>query len=146
MYTILAVVAMAVAAGATVLAIVGLASAQAAAAGAAAVCAAAFFVPGLAFYNYARKLRLRETALEHVAQLAHAAGTLDLDRFASDLRLSDDDARKILTKVVAEGHLRGRFDSEERFIVEPGPHCAACGAAIRSSDRVCATCGTRLGG
>lgn len=145
MYADLAAGAIAVAAGAAALAIVGALAGQPTGAGAAALCAAAFLVPGLAFFNYSRRLRMRDAALDHVAVLAKEARVLDMDRLASHLGVSRADAEKILRRAVAEGHLLGRFDREDRFVPD-GSACRACGAVLDRGDVVCANCGTRTGG
>lgn len=146
LYTYLGVGALAVATGAGLLAGIGIATAQGAAAGAAALCAAAFFVPGLAFANYARTLRLRDEALEHVASLARDAGTIDIERLADELQVPKADAERILRKAVAEGRLGGRFHGDGRFVVDEDPRCPACGREAPSTRGTCASCGASLGG
>lgn len=147
MYTGLAAVALAFAAGGAMLAVVGFVLAQSDAAGAAALCAVAFFVPGLAFFNYSLRLRARDAALLHVAGLARDAGVVHADRIAEELQVPRPDAEKILSRAVSEGHLRGRLDGG-RFIADDAPRCPSCGEAIPRSTvgMPCPRCGKPTGG
>lgn len=148
MYTGLAAFAMAVSGAAGILAVAGLLLAQGGSAGAAALCAAAFFVPGLAFYNYARKLQLRDAALVHVAGLAREAGVIGTDRIARVLGVGVEDAEKIVGRAIGEGHLKGKLDERGRFVAEDAPRCEACGEPVPRDavPAACPRCGRALRG
>lgn len=83
---------------------------------AASLCSAVFLVPGLYFLGYARHLRAREVALTHAAAFAETRRVLEVPDLAAELKISNADAEKILRTAVREGHLRGRFDPEGRFV------------------------------
>lgn len=148
MYTGLAAFAMAVSGAAGILAVAGLLLAQAGSAGAAALCAAVFFVPGLAFYHYARKLQLRNAALVHVAGLAREAGVIGTDRIAGVLGVRVEDAEKIVRRAIGEGHLKGKLDARRRFVAEDAPRCEACGEPVPrdAAAGACPRCGGALRG
>ena len=129
---------------AAVLALVGLALAQPQGAGAAAVCAAAFFVPGLAFFNYARRLRLREVALTHVAEFVEPPGAVDVDALAAELSVPRGDAEKILRRAVAEDRVRRAFDDRGRFVSEGSKRCGTCATPVPLAADECPSCGAAV--
>ncbi|MGQ0797396.1 MAG: hypothetical protein ACT4OI_06000, partial [Methanobacteriota archaeon] len=128
---------------AAVLALVGLAIGQMQGAAAAAVCTAAFFVPGLVLFNYARRLRLRDVALAHVVEFVKAHGAIDADGLATELSVPRGDADKILRRAVAEGRLRGAFDDQGRFVSEGTLRCGRCGTPLPTAD-ACPSCGAAI--
>lgn len=131
-----------------VLALVALSLAEAPAAGAAGVCAAAFFVPGLFFLNYTRRLRLRDAALAHAAQIAELKGVTEAATMAKELHVPTKDAELILRKAIAEGILQGEVDNEGRFVSANVSRCPSCGAPLSrdANPSRCPRCGTALSG
>lgn len=144
LYGRIGLVALLLALAAAVLALVGLAISQPQGAGAAAVCAAAFFVPGLAFFNYARRLRLREVALMHVAEFVEARGAVDADDIAEKLSVPRGDAEKILQRAVAEDRVRGAFDDRGRFVSERAKRCGSCSTPVPMAADACPSCGAAV--
>ncbi len=118
-YQIVSAAALAIAGGSAILAVAGAALQQTLSATAASLCATVFLIPGLFFFAYQRRFRARDLALAHVAAIARARGTLELNALADELRISREDAEKVLRTAVNEGHLRGTFDARGRFIVAP---------------------------
>ena len=118
-YELLAAVTLAIAGGLVVLAVAGAALQQTMSVAAASLCAFTFLVPGLCFLAYGRRLRARDIALVHAAAFATARGTLEVEDLASELRVSREDAEKILRTAVREGHLAGDFDERGRFVAVP---------------------------
>ncbi len=117
-YDLLAVVTLGTAGTAAILAVIGAALQRALSVAAASLCAVVFFIPGVYFLGYARRLQTRDLALAHAAAYAHARGTLEIKDLASELGVPDADAKKILQTAVRDGHIRGRFDDRGRFIAE----------------------------
>lgn len=121
-YEILSIATLTIAAAAAILAVAGAALQQALGATAAALCAGLFLVPGLYFFAYQRRLRIRDLALEHVATFAVARGTMEVRDLAEELKVSREDADRFLRTAVREGHLHGSFDERGRFVAESAPH------------------------
>lgn len=119
LYEMLAAGALGVAAVAAVLAAAGAALQSALSAGAAGLCAAVLGVPGFYFLAYSRRLRSRDLALVHAAAFARSRGTVRIEELAEELRVSREDARKVLRIAIEEGHVEGRFDGRDRFVVDP---------------------------
>ena len=118
-YQIVSAATLAIAGGSAILALAGAALQQTLSATAASLCAAAFLVPGLFFFRYQRRFRARDLALAHVAAIARARGTVELNGLADELHIYREDAEKVLRTAVNEGHLRGTFDARGRFIAAP---------------------------
>jgi len=115
-YQIVSAAALAIAGGSAILAVAGAALQQTLSATAASLCATVFLIPGLFFFAYQRRFRARDLALAHVAAIARARRTLDLEDLAGELHVSREDAEKVLRTAVREGHLRGTFDERGRFV------------------------------
>ena len=115
-YQIVSAATLAIAGGSAILAVAGAALQQTLGATAASLCAAVFLIPGLFFFAYQRRFRARDLALAHVAAIARARGTLDLDELAGELHVSRADAEKVLRTAIREGHLQGTFDERGRFV------------------------------
>lgn len=81
------------------------------------LCSAVFLVPGLFLLAYARRFRARELALAHTASFASARRVLEVPELAAELKVSNAVAEKVLQTAVREGHIRGTFDPEGRFVV-----------------------------
>ncbi len=115
---------------------------------AALLCAAVFFIPGLLFLGYWRQLYVRDIALAHAAKLADDAGITDSRTLGSELKVPEQDARRILTTAIREGLLQGELDAEGRFVSATAPRCPSCGAAAaRSAGRgPCPSCGAAMTG
>jgi len=88
-------------------------------------------VPGLFFLGYAHRLTVRDIALQHVAALAHSRGVLDTQELANELNVPRPDADRILRAAIREGHARGAFEAEGRFVALTAPRCPSCGQAVR---------------
>ena len=130
------------------LAVLAFVLSQALAAAAAGLCAVVFFVPGLFFLNYARRLAARDLALAHVAKLAEDRGVTDAEAMGKELEMPTKDAERILRKAIEEGHLAGELDAAGRFVSARAPRCPSCNAP-RSRDAagsVCPRCGATLSG
>lgn len=137
------------AAGATaVLMIVAFALSRLFEASAAALCAVVFFVPGLLFLRYWRRLHVRDLALAHAAKLAEEAGVTDGKALGVQLDVSEDDATKILQTAIREGQFRGERDKKGRFVAATAPRCPACGAALSRTTKPgpCPSCGAAIPG
>lgn len=119
-YEALAIGALCVSGLAAVLAVVGTAFQQALSAAASILCSTLFLIPGLYFLGYSRRLRARDVALAHVARFAAGRDAIRIYDLADFLRVSPADAEKLLRTAVREGHLRGRFEDPDRFVVEGG--------------------------
>ncbi len=117
-------------------------------AGAAALCAGVFFVPGLLFLRYWRRLGSRELALAHVANLAEGAGVAESRALGEQLEIPEADTTKILQTAIREGHLRGEVDASGRFVAASAPRCPACGTAVprTAGAGLCPSCGKPLPG
>jgi len=113
----LAAGALGMAAVAAVLAAAGAALQSAMSAGAAGLCAALFAVPGFYFLAHSRRLRSRDVALVHAAAFVRSRGTVRIEELAEELRASQEDARKVLRIAIEEGHVEGRFEGRDRFVV-----------------------------
>ncbi len=148
LYRILALVCLWAAGAAAMLVAVALVLDHVAEGAAAALCAALFFVPGLLFLRYWRQLSARDLALIHAAKLADEAGVTDGKRLGELLHVPEEDARKILTIAIREGHLQGEMDAKGRFVSATTPRCPSCGAAApRSAGRgTCPACGASMAG
>lgn len=142
-YRILAIFCLAIACLMTALAVFAGVLGQALSAAAAGLCAVVFVVPGLLFLNQAYRLFLRRTALEHVGSVAEDRGIVDMETLGRDLNVSKEGAERILRKAVREGHARGEFDSDGRFVAATARRCAACGAPWPSvgAEGTCPACG-----
>ncbi|MGI0149881.1 MAG: hypothetical protein ACREDF_10175 [Thermoplasmata archaeon] len=117
-YEMLATGALAIAGVAVVLAAAGAALQQALSAGAASLCAVLFFVPGVYFFGYSRRLRARDLVLVHAAAFAKGRDAIRIQDLAEELRVPREDAERILRIAVQEGHLRGRFEAPDRFVAQ----------------------------
>ncbi len=148
LYRILTLVCLWAAGAAAVLMAVALVLNHVAEGAAAALCAAVFFVPGFLFLRYWRRLYARDLALAHAAKLADEAGVTDGRQLGEQLQVSEDDAKKILTIAIREGHLQGALDSNGRFVSATTPRCPSCGAAApRGAGRgKCPSCGAAMVG
>lgn len=115
---------------------------------AAALCAALFFVPGLVFLRYWRRLYVRDLALAHAAQLAEDAGVVDAKTLAKQLDVAEADATKILQLAIREGLAAGKVDDRGGFVSATAPLCPNCGKALPRSARggPCPACGTAVPG
>lgn len=121
-YALLATVTLSFAVAAGILAVVGGILGQGLAAGASLLCAGVLGIPGIYFLGHERRLRARDLALIHAARFAQSRTPLDLDDLATELRVPRADAERILQTAIREGHARGTFDREGRFIPsETGP-------------------------
>ncbi len=115
---------------------------------AAALCAATFFIPGLLFLRYWRRLYARDLALAHAGALAEAEGVTDSKALGEQLHVPAEDAAKILKTAIREGQVRGEMDEHGVFVASNAPRCPACGKAVprRTSGRSCPFCGVSLTG
>ena len=131
-----------------VLGMLALVLSQALAAAAAGLCAVMFFVPGLFFLNYARRLAARDLALAHVAKLAEDRGVTDAEAMGKELEMPTKDAERILRKAIEEGHLAGELDAAGRFVSARAPRCPSCSAphARNAAGSACPRCGATLPG
>lgn len=145
-YTGLGALSLAIAASAGILAVLGLAFAQPISAGAAALCTGVFVAPGLILAGYARHLAVREAALKHVNAIAQDRDILDANVLAEELKVSREDAEKILKIGAREGHLQGTFDAKGRFITASAPRCPSCGTPYHRNlpSPSCAVCGAAI--
>lgn len=148
LYRILTLVCLWAAGAAVVLMAVALALGHIFEASAAALCAAVFFVPGLLFLRYWRRLYVRDVALAHAAKLADEAGVMDGKALGAQLDVPEEDATKILKTAIREGHLRGEVDARGRFVSMSAPHCLACSAAVPRTavPGPCPSCGAAMAG
>jgi len=117
-YKLLGAGTLAIAGLSTILAIAGAALQQGLSVAAASLCAALFFVPGLYFLGYYRRLDSREIALAHAASFATARPAIRIQELADELRVPPKDAERILRTAIQEGHLRGRFEGGDRFVAD----------------------------
>lgn len=117
-------------------------------ASAAALCAAVFFVPGLVFLRYWRRLYARDVALAHAAEVAEEEGVVDAKTLGKKLDLPEADATKVLRLALQEGHAKGELDDRGGFVSATAPRCATCGTALPRSLRggSCPACGAALPG
>lgn len=125
MYHWAGLIALMVTAMAALLAILGLAFARPDASGASVLCAIAFFIPGLAFINYARQLRFREQLIGRVAALAQDRGVVGLDAFSREMGVKREDAEWLLRQAVAEGRINGSFEPDG-FVASTALRCPSC--------------------
>lgn len=145
-YRILAILCLSIAAGMTALALLAGLLGQVLSAAAAGLCAVVFVVPGILFLNQAYRLFLRQTALRHVGGVAEGRGVVDMETLGRDLKVSGEEADRMLRKALREGHAQGEFDSDGRFIAATARRCAACGAPqpTRGPGTTCRVCGATL--
>ncbi len=117
-------------------------------ASAAALCAAVFFVPGLLFLRYWRRLYVRDLALAHAAKVAEEAGVTDGKALGAQLDVSEEDATRILRTAIREGQFHGERDKKGRFVAATAPRCPTCGAAVPRITKpgVCPSCGAAIPG
>jgi len=123
-YVTLGIGALAIAGLSAILALAAAALQQDLSVAAASLCAGLFFVPGLYFLGYSRRLRSREIALAHAASFATAREAIRIQDLADELRVPPKDAERILRIAIQEGHVRGRFEGRDRFVAdraEAGP-------------------------
>lgn len=120
-YEMLGVVTLALSAAASVLAVAGAALQQTLGVGAASLCAVLLVVPGLFFLGYSHRLGARDFALAHTAAFVKARGDIRIQDLAEELRASPAAARHVLQIAVQEGHVRGHFDGDAKFVGER-PH------------------------
>ncbi len=115
---------------------------------AAALCAAVFFLPGLAFLRYWRRLYVRDLALAHAAKIAEEVGVVDAQTLGKKLDVSEADATKILELAIREGHAKGEVDDRGSFVSATAPRCATCGKPLPRVARggSCPACGTVVPG
>jgi len=148
LYRILTLVCLWAAGAAAVLMIVAFGLSRAFEAGAAAVCAAVFFVPGLLFLRYWRRLYVRDLALAQAAKIAEDAGVTDGRALGAQLEVSEEDATKILQTAIREGQFRGERDEKGRFVAATAPRCPTCKAAIPRTRKAgpCPSCGVAIPG
>jgi len=120
-YEMLGIVTLALSAAATVLAVAGAAFQQTLGVGAASLCAVLLVVPGLYFLGYSRRLGARDLALAHTAAFVKARGDIRIQDLAEELHASPATTRHVLRIAVQEGHVRGHFEGDARFVAER-PH------------------------
>ena len=147
-YRLLTLLCLGAAAAALVLSAAALVLAHAFEATAAALCAATFFIPGVLFLRYWRRLYARELALAHAAALVEAEGVTDSRALGEQLHVPAADAAKILRTAIREGHVVGEIDAREVFVAASAPRCPACGKAMprRAAARTCPSCGASFAG
>lgn len=111
---------------------------------AAGLCAFAFFLPGLIFLRYWRRLYVRDVALAHAAKVAEEEGVIDAKTLAKKLDVPEADATKILRLAIREGHAKGELDAAGGFVSTGAPRCATCGKPLPKAARggACPACGT----
>ena len=109
-----------------VLAAAGAALQQTLGVAASSLCAVAFFIPGLYFLAYSRRLRSRDLVLAHAAAFVGSRDAIRVQDLADELQVPHGDADRILRMAVEEGFLDGTFESGDRFVsgrprVQPSP-------------------------
>ncbi len=147
-WRVLCLFSLSVAGTMAILALIALGLSQPPASAAAALCAAAFFIPGLFFLNYSRRLQLRDMALAHAAQLADSHGVTDATAVAKELDVRAKDAEAILRRAIDEGFLRGTIDAKGRFVSVNAARCPACQEPLAKDAgvRACPRCGATVPG
>lgn len=115
---------------------------------AAGLCAAVFFVPGLLFLRYYRRLYVRDLALAHAARIAEDEGVMDAKTLGKKLEVPEADATKILQLAIREGHAKGELDEQGGFVSATAPRCPTCGKVLPRALRggSCPACGTAVQG
>lgn len=115
---------------------------------AAGLCAAVFFVPGLLFLRYYRRLYVRDLALAHAGKIAEEAGVVDAKTLSRKLDVPEADATKILQLAIHEGLAKGAVDTDGGFVSATAPRCPACGKALPRASRgaPCPACGAAVPG
>lgn len=115
---------------------------------AALLCAAVFFLPGLFFLRFWRRLYARDLALVHAARVAEEAGVVDAKTLGQRLDVPETDATKILQLAIREGHATGEVDDRGGFVSATAPRCPKCGKALPRALRggTCPACGTAVPG
>ncbi len=148
LYRILTLLSLWAAGAAAVLAVVAVVLSRPFEAAAATLCAAVFFVPGLLFLRYWRRLYVRDLALVHAAKVADELGVIDAKTLAQKLDVPEADATKILQLALREGHAHGEIDARGGFVSATAPRCAACGKAYPrvGTASSCPGCGAALPG
>jgi len=123
-------------------AVVGLLTFETASAGASAACATLFFIPGLVFALQAKRLRLRDLALKHVATFMEARGVVDMETVSGELSVPRTDSERIVRRAIAEGYAQGEIDRKGRFVARSAARCPQCGTPLPTgAGPRCVACG-----
>lgn len=148
LYRILTLFALWAAGAAAVLAVVALVLGSLFEMAAAALCAGVFFIPGLVFLRYWRRLYVRDLALMHAAKVAEEAGVVDAKTLGARLDVPPADATKILQLAIREGYAHGTVDDQGGFVAASATRCTKCGKALPRMARggACPACGTAVPG